>query len=65
MQMAHNFLCLSSSCADLPLPRRQVPYRRHIKGIEEDVLPAIPEVMLTIRLRCAVCHNVGLYSRCL
>lgn len=37
------------SVANLPLSRRQVPYRRHVKGIEEDVLPPIPEVVLTCR----------------
>lgn len=33
-------------------------YRRHVKGIEKDMLPAVPEVMLTIQLRRVVCHNV-------
>lgn len=37
-----------------------MPYRRHVKGIEKDMLPAVPEVMLTMRLRRVVCHNVEL-----
>lgn len=37
-----------------------MPYGRHVKGIEQYVLPAVPEVMLTIRLRRTVCHDVVL-----
>lgn len=37
-----------------------MPYRRHVKGIEKDMLPAVPEVMLTMQLRRVVCHDVEL-----